>query len=194
MDQFWASAGLVALGAGVSLATTLIVELVKSKRERERDTVAAKRTLAAAEAQLERERIDRGRAHAKSIFDDLNELWARTVIRNELAYADPDARALMTRMHGTHLLIADSQTRQSVADTLYGLGNASHIESIKVPPEDIKAWNAVLLRGRRVVAAHLRGDVPPADAIAFLEGVREFLDQNVAFGFGASRTSSTEAT
>jgi hypothetical protein len=181
MDQFWASAGLVALGATVSLGTTLIVELVKARRERERDTAAAARVLAAAEAQLERERIDRGRAHAKSIYDDLNELWARTVIRGEMTHDDPDARALMTRMHGTHLLIAEPQVRQSVMDALYGLGNVDHLEAIKLPREDSKHWNAVLLRARRVVAAHLRGDTPPADAIAFLEGVREFLDENVAW-------------
>ena len=175
MDAFWTSAGLVALGAAVSLATTLIVEFVKSKRERERDEAAAQRTLAAAAAQLERERIDRGREHAKEVFDDFNELWNHTVIARDWENAGAEANELRTRVYSNYLLIADPITRAAVSDGLYALGNYRRVV-LEPDPNETSAWSAVLFRIRSIVAAHLRGENPNGEEIRFLAAIRDDLD------------------
>jgi hypothetical protein len=181
VDQFWASAGLVALGAAVSLGTTLIVELVKSKRERERDAAAAARTLAAAEVQVERERIARGRDHAKEVFDELNDLWNRTVTRHEMNFESAEAKELLGRVRSTHLLIADETTRVAIADAVWGLSSPQALDSLELPERERNPLVSVLLRAREVAAAHLRGESPDPEAVDFLRRVRALLEDYTAW-------------
>lgn len=172
-EATWTSILLVAIGAAITLTSTLIVEGIRAKRQRrlrEEDRKASRHAS--------------GIAYAQQVLDVLDEMWADM----------NDAKRLNGTKHGyevktefsrmiyrTFLLIPDAEIRQLVQNGIYALNN---YESLYPMPGRNKVMIdeqlEILLAMRLNLARWIRGDEPKRLDIARLQERADFVDARIA--------------
>jgi hypothetical protein len=171
--ETWTSILLVAIGAAITLTSTLIVESIRARRQRKlRD---------------EDRRLSRrasGIAYAQRVLDVLDDLWADM----------NDWKRLNGKKHGyevkteysrliyrTFLLIPDSEIRQLVQNGIYALNN---YESLYPLPGRNKVMVdeqlEILLAMRVNLARWIRGDHPVRHDVERLQERADFVDARLA--------------
>lgn len=164
---------LVAIGAAITLTSTLIVESIRARRQRKlRD---------------EDRRLSRrasGVAYAQRVLDVLDDLWADM----------NDWKRLNGKKHGyevkteysrliyrTFLLIPDSEVRQLVQNGIYSLNNYESLYSMpgrnKVMVDEELA---ILLSMRENLARWIRGDGLKHSDLVMLQARADFVDARMA--------------
>ena len=172
-SEIWTSILLVAIGAAITLTSTLIVEAVRAKRQRR-----------LREEDRRSSRHAAGVAHAQKVLDVLDELWSDM----------NNARGLRGTKHGfavktefsrlvyrTFLLIPDAEVRQLIQNGIYSLNN---YESLYPMPGRNKVMIdeelEILLAMRVNLARWIRGDELEQLALVRLQERADFVDARIA--------------
>ena len=171
----WTSILLVAIGAAITLASTLIVEAVRSRRQRrlrEEDRRSSRHTA--------------GVAHAQKVLDVLDELWAdmNNAKRVRGAKHGFAVRTEYSRLvYRTFLLIPDAEIRQLIQNGIYSLNN---YESLYPMPGRNKVMLdeelEILLAMRLNLARWIRGDELDELDLVRLQERADFVDARIAEG------------
>jgi hypothetical protein len=171
--EAWTSVLLVAIGAAISLISTLIVEAVRARR--------AKRVRA------EDKRASRhaaGIAYAQKVLDVLDELWAEmnnAKRQKGSKHGYPVKTEYSRLIYRTFLLIPDATIRQLVQNGIYALNNYEHLYPMPGRnPVMIDEELAILLAMRLNLAAWIRGDEPDEVALSGLQERADFVDARLA--------------
>lgn len=173
--ETWTSILLVAVGAAITLASTLIVEAVRAKRQRR-----------LREEDRRSSRHAAGVAHAQKVLDVLDELWGEM----------NNARRLRGVKHGfevkteysrliyrTFLLIPDAEVRQLVQNGIYALNN--YVSLYPMPGRNkvmIEEELEILLAMRENLARWIRGDELEQLDLVRLQERADFVDARIAEG------------
>ena len=171
--ETWTSILLVAVGAAITLTSTLIVEAVRAKRQRrlrEEDRRSSRHTA--------------GIAHAQKVLDVLDELWvemnnARRLRGVKHGFA---VKTEFSRMiYRTFLLIPDAEIRQLVQNGIYALNNYESLYSMPgrnkvMIDEELE----ILLAMRENLARWIRGDEPEQLDLVRLQERADFVDARLA--------------
>lgn len=171
--EIWTSILLVAVGAAITLTSTLIVEAVRAKRQRhlrEEDRRSSRRAA--------------GVAHAQKVLDVLDELWGEMNNARRLRGAKhgfPVKTEFSRQIYRTFLLIPDAEVRQLVQNGIYALNN---YESLYPMPGRNKVMIdeelEILLAMRVNLARWIRGDELEQLDLVRLQERADFVDAHLA--------------
>lgn len=171
--ETWTSLLLVAIGAAVTLVSTLIVDAIRARR--------ARRTR---EEDKRASRHASGIAYAQKVLDVLDELWVEMNDFKRLHGAKHgfEVKSEFSRLvYRTFLLIPDAEIRQLVQNGIYALNN---YESLYPMPGRHKVMIdeelEILLAMRVNLARWIRGDDPEQLDLQRLQERADFVDARIA--------------
>lgn len=157
---------LVVVGALITLVSTLVVDTVRSRRQR----VADRRTS--------------GVAYARTVLETLDDLWAdmnnaRRLRGTEHGFAVDTEYS--RRIYRSFLLIPDAAIRQLVQNGIYALNNYESLYPMPGRnPVMIDEELEILLAMRQNLATWIRGDEPDPVQLARLQARADYLDARMA--------------
>ena len=157
---------LVVLGALITLASTLIVDTIRGRRQRAV------------------ERRTSGVAYARTVLETLDDLWAdmnnaRRLRGTQHGFAVETEYS--RRIYRTFLLIPDAAIRQLVQNGIYALNNYESLYPMPGRnPVMIDEQLEILLAMRQNLAAWIRGDDPDPVQLARLQARADYLDARMA--------------
>jgi len=171
--ETWTSILLVAVGAVITLASTLVVDTIRSRRQRAiRDE---ERSVA---------RRQGGIGYARTVLESLDELWADMNNARRLqgtAHGFVIETEYSRRIYRTFLLIPDAAIRQLVQNGIYALNNYDSLYPMPGRnPVMIDEELEILLAMRQNLARWIRGDDPDESQLAMLQARADFIDARMA--------------
>ena len=162
----WTSILLVVVGALITLASTLVVDAIRSRRQRIAD------------------RRSGGVAYARTVLEALDDLWADMNNARRLqgtAHGFPVETEYSRRVYRTFLLIPDAAIRQLVQNGIYALNNYESLYPMPGRnPVMIDEQLEILLAMRQNLASWIRGDDPDPVQLARLQARADYLDAQMA--------------
>ena len=174
--ETWTSILLVAVGAIITLVSTLVVDTLRSRRQR---VIRAEERAAS--------RRQAGIGFAQTVLDTLDDLWADMNNARRLhgtAHGFPietEYSRRIYRIYRTFLLIPDAAIRQLVQNGIYALNNYESL--YPMPGRDpvmIDEQLEILLVMRQNLASWIRGDEPDEAALAKLQARADYIDARMA--------------
>ena len=171
--ETWTSILLVAIGAVITLASTLVVDGIRGRRQR-----------AIREEERSASRRQGGLGYARTVLEALDELWAdmnnaRRLHGTEHGFSIDTEYS--RRIYRTFLLIPDSAIRQLVQNGIYALNNYELLYPMPGRnPVMIDEQLAILLAMRQELARWIRGDEPDAAQQAMLQARADYVDERMA--------------
>lgn len=171
--ETWTSILLVAVGAAISLASTLIADAVRSRRAR----------VVRAEERAEAQR-KAGSPHAQAVLAELDDLWAEMNNARRLRGTEHGFEVdteHSRRVYRTFLLIPDAVVRQLVQNGIYALNNYGLLYPMPDrKPAMIDEELAILLAMRQSLARWIRGEEPELAHVQLLQQRADFVDERMA--------------
>ncbi len=169
----WTSILLVAVGAVITLVSTLVVDAIRSRRQR---IVRAEERAAS--------RRQGGIGYARTVLDTLDDLWADMNNARRLQGTDHGFRVeteYSRRIYRTFLLIPDAAIRQLVQNGIYALNNYELLYPMPGRnPVMIDEQLEIVLAMRQNLASWIRGDEPDETALARLQARADYVDARMA--------------
>jgi hypothetical protein len=159
--DLWQSLLLIVVGAGITLGTTLLVQVIGGKQSDERDRVRR-------DEERDQARQDSLMSNVRDLHMSLLDIGERG--RRTLSGLDFDVievERLITVVRHGFTIVPDVAVRASLADALQILANRA---TAKVSMND---WTRAADSGAFVVAAYIRGDPLPPGPVAFLAELRQ---------------------
>jgi len=171
--ETWTSILLVAVGAIITLASTLVVDAIRSRRQR---VIRAEERSAS--------RRQGGIGYARTVLDTLDDLWAEMNNARRLRGTEHGfvvETEYSRRIYRTFLLIPDAAIRQLVQNGIYALNNYESLYPMPGRnPVMIDEQLEILLSMRQSLASWIRGDEPDPAALARLQARADFVDARMA--------------
>jgi hypothetical protein len=160
--QLWSSILLVVVGALITLASTLVVDTIRGRRQRASDRRAA------------------GVAYARTVLETLDDLWADMNNARRLQGIDHGFTVdteYSRRVYRSFLLIPDAAIRQLVQNGIYALNNYESLYPMPGRnPVMIDEQIEILLAMRQNLATWIRGDDPDPVQLARLQERADYID------------------
>jgi len=157
---------LVVVGALITLASTLVVDTIRGRRQRAAD------------------RRSGGIAYARTVLEVLDDLWADMNNARRLqgtAHGFVVDTEYSRRVYRTFLLIPDAAIRQLVQNGIYALNNYESLYPMPGRnPVMIDEQLEILLAMRQNLASWIRGDDPDPVQLARLQARADYLDARMA--------------
>lgn len=171
--ETWNSILLVAVGAVITLVSTLVVDGVRSRRQR-----------AIRNEERAASRRQGGLGYARTVLEALDELWADMNNARRLQGTEHGFEVdteYSRRIYRTFLLIPDAAIRQLVQNGIYALNNYESLYPMPGRnPVMIDEELEILLIMRQNLASWIRGDEPDEAALARLQTRADYIDSRMA--------------
>jgi hypothetical protein len=172
-QETWTAVLLVALGAGITLVSSLIIDAVRARRQRrirQEDRRSSRRAA--------------GVAYAQKVLDVLDELWADMSNAKRLRGTEHgyEVKTEYSRLvYRTFLLIPDAEIRQLVQNGIYALNNYESLYPMPGRHQSMIDEELEILLAMRVnLARWIRGDKPEQLDIVRLQERADFVDARIA--------------
>jgi hypothetical protein len=171
--ETWTSILLVAVGALITLLSTLVVDVIRSRRER---------AIRLEDRATERRKA--GVGYARTVLEALDELWAdmnNARRLNGTAHGFVVETEYSRRVYRSFLLIPDPSIRQLVQNGIFALNNYELLYPMPGRNEVmIDEQLEILIIMRQNLASWIRGDEPDPAQLARLQARADYIDARMA--------------